>query len=311
MTILVAAASRHGATAEIAEVIGEVLAAQGVAVEVLAIEEVDDLTPYSAVILGSAVYHGQWLGHARQFLDDHDRELAERPTWLFSSGPVGGAARSHRPGRVDQVDEVAAGAPAIEHRFFAGRLEPGAVGGFGPLAGRFAGLRVGDYRDFEEIRAWAASIAGELTNSLGRRVRPDAARTARLERSRMQRAVLASTRRERALLWLISVMGMWVVFFGVLAEGRMGDLWLWIRDLPFVAEAAAWVVFLPLMAGMAVWNSTWPEWFRIVLVGTFAAFWILTARSAAAAAVPEVHNRRDDGRSGGTTTPVRRHRTAA
>lgn len=86
MTVLVAAASEHGATAEIAVWLGAALAQNGVDVDVRKLEEVSDVEHYEAVVLGSAVYFGQWLKTACRFIDTHAADLARRPTWLFSSG---------------------------------------------------------------------------------------------------------------------------------------------------------------------------------------------------------------------------------
>ena len=79
MTVFVAAASEHGATAEIAAWIGAGLAANGVDVDVRRVDAVDDVARYDAFVLGSAVYLGQWLKTARRFVDDHAGDLAGRP----------------------------------------------------------------------------------------------------------------------------------------------------------------------------------------------------------------------------------------
>ena len=62
MNVLVAGASKHGATREIAEAIGRELEARGLAVEVSAVDDVRDLTDFDACVLGSAVYvgHRNW-----------------------------------------------------------------------------------------------------------------------------------------------------------------------------------------------------------------------------------------------------------
>jgi len=65
MTVLVAAASRHGATQEIAERVGADLAERGVAVEVQNLEDVGSLRDYEAFVLGSSIYLGNWLKPAR------------------------------------------------------------------------------------------------------------------------------------------------------------------------------------------------------------------------------------------------------
>ena len=61
--ILLACASRHGATAEIAEEIGDVLRREvpGAVVEVRDAAEPGDVDGFDAVVLGSAVYMGRWL----------------------------------------------------------------------------------------------------------------------------------------------------------------------------------------------------------------------------------------------------------
>jgi menaquinone-dependent protoporphyrinogen IX oxidase len=59
--ILVAYATKYGATAGIAEKIGQVLRQAGLLTDVLPVDRVSDLTPYEAVVLGSAVYIGKVL----------------------------------------------------------------------------------------------------------------------------------------------------------------------------------------------------------------------------------------------------------
>jgi len=86
--ILVAYASKYGATAEIAEKIGEVLRQAGLQADVLPVDGIRDLNAYQAVILGSAVYIGKWQKEAEAFLKINEKILADRPVWLFSSGPT-------------------------------------------------------------------------------------------------------------------------------------------------------------------------------------------------------------------------------
>lgn len=87
--VLVAYSSKYGATKEIAEKIGEVIRQAGLEVDVLPVKGVSDLTLYRAVILGCAVYIGKWLKEAGEFLKVNEKSLAQRPLWLFSSGPTG------------------------------------------------------------------------------------------------------------------------------------------------------------------------------------------------------------------------------
>src|SRR6478735_11803045 len=88
--VLVASASKHGSTEEIAQAIADVLLAHGLCVDVRRMEDVATALPYEAYVLGSAVYMGNWLRVAHRFVDRHSELIRTRPTWLFSSGPIGG-----------------------------------------------------------------------------------------------------------------------------------------------------------------------------------------------------------------------------
>jgi menaquinone-dependent protoporphyrinogen oxidase len=158
MKVLVAAASRHGATQEIAEAIGRTLAANAVDVDVRPIDQVGEFASYDGFVLGSAVYMGRWLEPARDFVDAHTAELSARPVWLFSSGPIGDPPKPAADDAV-QIDPIAAATNARGHRLFAGKLDKSALG-FGERAVAVA-FRVaeGDYRDWAEIEVWAREIA--------------------------------------------------------------------------------------------------------------------------------------------------------
>ena len=126
MTVLVAAASKHGATDEIAARIGAVLAAHGVEVDVQKLQAVSELGGYEAVVLGSGIYLGTWLKEARRFVEVHAAELAQRPTWLFASGsivgdpPVGDDPNAMGAGLAEWL---VATTQARELKVFAGKLD--------------------------------------------------------------------------------------------------------------------------------------------------------------------------------------------
>ncbi len=77
--ILVAYASRTGYTVGVAEVIGQTLVESGAQVDVRAMRDVKDLTPYRAVVAGSAINGGQWLPEAMQFMQTHQAALSQKP----------------------------------------------------------------------------------------------------------------------------------------------------------------------------------------------------------------------------------------
>jgi menaquinone-dependent protoporphyrinogen oxidase len=161
VTVLVAYATKHGSTEQIAETIGRELRLRGLDADVLSVGEIEDVAPYDAVVLGSAVYVGHWLSNARAFVKEHACKLADRPTWLFSSGPVG---QPLRPTDADaaQIDEIVEATRAKEHRVFPGKLDKSKLNRC-EWALVFA-LRVkeGDYRNESAVSEWARKIAASL-----------------------------------------------------------------------------------------------------------------------------------------------------
>lgn len=160
MTVLVTAASKHGATLEIAETIARVLDERGVPSELVGIDVVSDLGPYDAVVLGSAAYMGHWLEPARKFVERFGHDLSERKTWLFSSGPTG-AARVKEEDAV-KVDDIVTATKAVEHRLFAGKFDRSTLSFPERAVMRAVGAREGDFRDWDEINGWAGEIAAQL-----------------------------------------------------------------------------------------------------------------------------------------------------
>jgi len=160
MRVLVAAATRYGATDEIAQVIGEVLGEHGLEATVVQPEQVEGVDGYDAVVVGSAVYAGHWVKPARELVERLGSELAERPVWLFSSGPVGDPPKPEED-PVDVADLLAA-TGAREHRVFAGKLVRQQLSF--PKRAIVSALRVpdGDFRDWTEVRQWAASVADAI-----------------------------------------------------------------------------------------------------------------------------------------------------
>jgi menaquinone-dependent protoporphyrinogen oxidase len=168
--VLVAYASKYGSTKEIAEKIGRVLTEAGFAVDVLAADRVADVGSYQAVVLGSAVYIGSWRRAAARFLKDNEKALAERPLWLFSSGPTG---------RGDPVEltkgwrfpkslqPVADRIRPVESVLFQGAVDDRNLGFFARWAIKNVKAPIGDFRDWNAISAWAGNIAVRLKGAIG------------------------------------------------------------------------------------------------------------------------------------------------
>ena len=160
MKVLVSAASRHGATAEIARVIGETLTEAGLEAVVLPPDAVTTLDGYDAAVLGSGIYLDHWMDEAKHLAERHADALASRPVWLFSSGPVGASPRPDE----DPVDitGIIEETHAREHRLFAGKVDTAVLGqGEKVILTAFQVLE-GDFRPWDDVREWARGIAASL-----------------------------------------------------------------------------------------------------------------------------------------------------
>jgi menaquinone-dependent protoporphyrinogen oxidase len=157
--VLVAYASERGGTAEIAEWVGTALREAGVEADVRPAGEVETLDGYDAAVVGGALYVGRWHREARRFVRHHADGLADRPVWLFSSGPLDRSAEERTVDPVSGVAKFARRVHARGHATFGGRLAPDAKGF---MAAKVARTAAGDFRDRDRVAEWAAGIAREL-----------------------------------------------------------------------------------------------------------------------------------------------------
>jgi menaquinone-dependent protoporphyrinogen oxidase len=174
MKVLVAYASRHGATQAIAERIASSLRADGLDMTLQHVETVDQVDGYDAFVIGSAAYMGHWLKEAASFVRRHRTQLSGRPVWFFSSGPVG--TESVPQAGKDMLEasepkefrEFARDLSARGQHVFYGAYEPAfKPGSFlerlsSLIPAVKEALPVGDFRDWPAIEAWAHGIALEL-----------------------------------------------------------------------------------------------------------------------------------------------------
>jgi menaquinone-dependent protoporphyrinogen oxidase len=163
--VLVTYATKYGATAEIAEKIGQVLRQAGLHTDVLPADRVSNLSSYKAVILGSAVYIGGWRKETTKFLKANEKVLSEQLVWLFSSGPTG-------EGNPVELTKGWHFPKALQP--IADRIQPRDIAVFhGAIHMQKLNLiekwminnvkaPLGDFRDWDAITSWATAIADVL-----------------------------------------------------------------------------------------------------------------------------------------------------
>ena len=167
--VLVAYGSRYGGTREIAEEIGKVLKQEDLEVDVLSADRAGDPTQYDALIIGSAVYIGQWRKEAANYLIKNEAQINGKPLWLFSSGPTGEG---------DPVELMKGWRYPKKLEPVIDRLKPRGIAVFGGVAKesdlnilfKFMLNRVkaplGDFRNWDTITDWAKNIADELQSEV-------------------------------------------------------------------------------------------------------------------------------------------------
>ncbi|WP_406432512.1 flavodoxin domain-containing protein [Streptomyces sp. NBC_00631] len=159
-TVLVTYGTKNGSTAHIAESIADTLRRHGLTVETMRASSVPFVTRYDAVVVGGGLYAGRWHKDARAFVRRHRPDLAQRPVWLFSSGPLDTSAAERELPPVRGVRRAMLELHARGHATFGGCLDDDADGW--PARRILRSGNGGDFRDFEAVAAWASGIAAEL-----------------------------------------------------------------------------------------------------------------------------------------------------
>lgn len=72
------------------------------------------------------------------------------------------------------------------------------------------------------------------------------------------------------LVWTGFGIAMWA------APGVLVDIWEWVGGLSIAFKMVVWVLGLPWMLGLAIWQGAWPEMVRVALVAGLAVVSVWT-----------------------------------
>ena len=159
MRVLVTYGSKRGGTEGLALAVAEQLRADGLEIDLAAAEHAPSPGPYDAVVVGGALYENRWHRAAAHYVRHHHHVLAGRPTYFFSSGPLGDRYVDRNAPMVPQVSYLSSLVDFRGHHTFGGRLLPDA---HGYMAHSMAQCLAGDWRDAAQARRWADEIAAAL-----------------------------------------------------------------------------------------------------------------------------------------------------
>lgn len=170
MKILVAYATAHGSTAEIAQFIGKVLSEREFDVTVKNVIEVESVDGYDAFVVGSPIHGGMWLTEMSRFLDRFLEALHDRPLYFFITCIRVLEEDGYHHSITNYVNQqVLKDLDVQDLTAFAGKLEMNAVNWEDrwTLAARYDGTGMpgsynNDFRNWNTIRAWAMRVADNL-----------------------------------------------------------------------------------------------------------------------------------------------------
>lgn len=166
--VLVAYASRYGSTQGVAERIAARLNQAGLRAELAPAAEIQALSGFDAVVLGSPVYDQRWLTDARELVQRELEALRSHPTWLFSVGSFGDRKRAIGSAMLREprdIEELKRSIRPRDYRVFAGVIDPQRWPLPSRLFYRAFGGRFGDNRDWPAIDAWADDIGRALSKT--------------------------------------------------------------------------------------------------------------------------------------------------
>ena len=140
---------------------------QGLQADVLMVDRATNLDSYDAVVLGSAVYVGQWRKEAVAFLEGNEAKLAKRPLWLFSSGPTGeGDPVQLMKGFTfpEAQKSIAERLKSRDIALFHGVIDLKKLSLVEKMLVKGIKAPTGDFRDWDAITRWAEGIARAVTS---------------------------------------------------------------------------------------------------------------------------------------------------
>ena len=164
--VLISYASRCGSTGGVAEAMGQVLWGMGASADIRLVGNVNDLSPYHAVIVGSAIRMGKWLPEAVGFVKDNRDILGRLPIAYFVVClTMKDNTAENRSTVMAYLDPVRKEAPEIQPvavGLFPGALDFGKLSFMDTMMLKAKGASEGDYRDWPAVKAWASAVGPML-----------------------------------------------------------------------------------------------------------------------------------------------------
>lgn len=164
--VLVTYASLYGSTTEIARAIAEQLSTHlgKSSVELRRVDVIENLDDYSAVVLGGAIYGGEWAPAVNEFVDSHKAQLKEKALALFVVAiRLREDTESMRKSVLSNIEtQRIMLEPIVSVGLFAGKVDYDALSPIVRMKAKTKGLPEGDFRNWDAIAAWADELVPHI-----------------------------------------------------------------------------------------------------------------------------------------------------
>lgn len=157
--VLIIYATRSGSTAGVADAIGTELGRRALDVDIQPVTASSTLSAYEAVILGSAIRMANWLPEMVEFIKMNQSVLQSRPVALFTVHMLNtGVDETSRAARLAYLDTVRPLLNPVDEVFFTGRIDLETLSFVDRLMVKMVRSPIGDFHDWDGIRAWSSAI---------------------------------------------------------------------------------------------------------------------------------------------------------
>lgn len=163
-TILVAYATVHGSTLEVAQSIADSLRGHGLTIDLQPARQVRSLVGFRGVVLGAPLYMFHWHGDAKSFLSRHRAALESLPLSIFALGPFHNKPEEITSAR-ETLDKELAAFPWLKPaavEMFVGKYDPARLRFPYNLIPALKKMPASDERDWPAIQAWAEHVSDSL-----------------------------------------------------------------------------------------------------------------------------------------------------
>ena len=162
--VLVVYASRGSSTAETADKVARELSTQlGVKVEVANVKRAKYIASYDSIILGTAIRMGRPLPEMVSFVKSYQPILSTKKVALFGMCMMlKDPSAENIKTSSNYLDSLKALLTPIDTHLFAGKVNPGRLGFLARLAIKMVKAPIGDFRNWDEIKAWSAQLSPKL-----------------------------------------------------------------------------------------------------------------------------------------------------